>query len=186
MNKNILTISFLLLVFQAISQVTFEKGYIITLKGDTIRGEIKRNPKKDVELYTKIMFKISENEKKTYNATKIKEYNIKEQLFIAKQIDNENVFVRRVAVGAINLYEYEYEDQGPSGDAAINTDYYVQKMGKEEWIKLKENKFRKQLAELMSDNKEIVAELEDKKIALDKILEIIEKYNSWYKENNPN
>ena len=74
----------------------FLKGYIITLKGDTVRGEIKYNPKKELELYTKITFKVSETEKKAYGPDKIKEYNLDGQTFIPREIDGELKFIKRI------------------------------------------------------------------------------------------
>lgn len=180
---NIKTI-FTAILFTSLScsygQVNFEYGYVVTLKGDTIKGSIKINSKKEIELYSKITLKNAANENKNYKPDKIKMYNVRGQFFISKVLDKEPVFMRRAALGNINFYEYQVEEVGPSGEASIRNDYYMEKEGKEVLIKVKENKFRKQLEDLMTDNKEIVAELqgkEGKKVEYDKILEVIERYN---------
>lgn len=173
---------FLFYSLLSFSQITFEEGYVITLKGDTIKGEIKLNHKKEIDLYSKIMFKISETEKKSYNPAKIKEYNIRGESFISKELHGENVFMRRASRGTLVFYEYQFLEPAPTGDEAVAFEYYIQKAGTEELIKIKENKFRKQLAELMSDNQEVVAMLEDKKTVYSEIIDIVKKYNGEHDE----
>lgn len=164
------------------AQISFEEAYIVTLKGDTIKGEIKLNHKKEIELYSKIMFKASDNNKKSYTPARLKEYNIRGETFVSGKMDGTHVFLRRASQGRINFYEYQYEEESPSGDVLVNFDYYLQKAGEEEMVRIKENKFRKQLAELMSDNKEVVAKLEDKKTEYSEIIDIVKQYNGATEE----
>ena len=54
-------------------QITFVKGYIIDLKGDTSKGEIRQNEKKEVDNFSKVYFRVSEQaEGKTYRAERLK------------------------------------------------------------------------------------------------------------------
>ena len=76
MRKNIFLLVLLFFVgYVVFSQETFSPGYIITLNGDTVKGQIK-NPKKELQLFWKINFQVSEYNKKSYTPEKLIEYNI--------------------------------------------------------------------------------------------------------------
>ncbi len=45
-----------LLTYSLTSQIAFVKGYIVNEKGDTVKGEVKINPKKEQDNYSKVFF----------------------------------------------------------------------------------------------------------------------------------
>lgn len=76
-------------------------------------------------------------------------------------MDKELVFLKLVSAGAINLFEWQFEMM--HGEKTIvDMDYYIEKVGssEKEPQKLKGNKFKKTVAELMNDNTELVARVE--------------------------
>ena len=173
--------SFLLVANFASAQVTFTPGYVLLNTGDTIKGEIKNNPKKQFDLFSKVMVKITEEQKKSYKADKVKMYVFGETTFISKQMDGEMVFMRRLSEGAIDLYEFQYEWINSKNETEIRSEYYLEKEGHAELVRIKSGRFRKQVAEIMSDNGEIVKEIEEKKYEVENIAEVVDNYNKWAK-----
>ena len=78
------------------------------------------------------------------------------------------------------LFEMMYETQ-QMNEISQKTEYYLAKKEDTEYSKLKEGKFKKQLGELMKDNPEILANTEDKKFEIEKVVELVNQYNDWAK-----
>ncbi len=158
------------------AQSTLAKGYIINNSGDTLKGLIKYNPKNDKGLFESVSFQANDNEKKAYHANKLKEFSVDGSTFVSRKIDDKQVFIKRLSAGAINLYQYKTEELIMN---SIHTyiDYYMEKPGSAELVKIKESKFKKQISELMSDDKNLIKEVEEKKYDYGKIVELFEQYN---------
>ena len=181
----------ILLVFGGFSaakaELVWKAGYVILANGDTVKGEIKYNTKKELPLFSKVTFR--EGEKvKNYKPEDLKEFSYEETRFLSRTMDKELVFLKLVSSGAINLFEWQFEMQ--HGDKmVVDSDYYIEKADalEKEPEKLKGNKFKKTVAELMNDNAELVAriEAEDKKYEIAEMQSVIEEYNDWYASQNP-
>ncbi|MFL5765878.1 MAG: hypothetical protein ACJ77K_18175 [Bacteroidia bacterium] len=162
--------------FRANAQAKYFPGYVIMLNGDTLKGEIKKNPKKEFDNFAKAAYRKKDGgEIKTFNATKIKEYCVDGITFVSRNVDGEQVFVKRVSKGAVNLYESQIEVL-QMNDIKVKSDYYMEK-GAGEFVKIKSGKFKKQISEVMSDNEEIVKAVEEKKYEYDNIVELFNAYN---------
>jgi hypothetical protein len=177
-----LSLAFALFLLISISkngqaQAKFYKGYVVLLNGDTLNGEIRKNAKKEFDNFTKASFRKSEgNELKTYRADKIKEYLVDGITFVSRNIEGEQVFVKRLSKGAVNLYESQIEVL-QMNDVKVKSDYYMEKAAGE-FVKIKSGKFKKQIVDVMGDNEEIVKGLEEKKYDYDNILEVFNTYNN--------
>lgn len=160
----------------AFGQAKYFKGYVIMLNGDSLKGEVKKNPKREFDNFTKASFRKKEgSETKSYSPAKIKEYNVDGITFVSRNVDGEQVFVKRISKGAVNLYEAQMETM-QMNEIKVKSDYYMEKSGGE-FVKVKSGKFKKQMADAMSDNEEIVKALEEKKYDFDNIVEVVEAYN---------
>lgn len=168
----------------AVAQGTFVKGYIINLKGDTVKGELKHNPKKEIDLYSKVMLKLSEQDKKFYKPDKIKGYNLNGKVFVSRTLEKELVFMKVISTGAITLYEHQIVWLNKLNEEVVESEYYAEKKGDASPVKIKSGKFKKQICEIMSDNKELIKDVEDKKYEYQNIVDIFEQYNTWAKEQN--
>lgn len=165
-------------LFSQSSGVTV-KGYVVTLKDDTLRGDIKINPKKELEVFEKVTITISATEKKTFKPEKIKEYVTDSGRYMSRMIDDQMVFLKVLSYGKINLYEYRYYWEKPNKDVVIKSEYYMEKEGDKKAGKIKQNsKYKKQLAEAMADNAELVKNFEDKEFDASDMIEIFNQYNS--------
>lgn len=181
MKKSVLTLALLFTFSIAFSQITFVKGYMINMTGDTLKGEIKMNPKKEFDNYTKVFFKDPSGVQKNYKPDKIKGYGFENKHFIASKLDGEPTFYKVLSQGHIMLYEVKFETL-QMNEIAVKNEYYFSKKEDAEYTRIKENKFKKQFGEVMKDNPDILANAgEDKKFEIEKVVEIVNQYNDWAK-----
>lgn len=160
----------------SIAQAKYYPGYVILLNGDTLKGEIKKNPKREYDNFVKAQYRKKENvDMKTYNATKIKEYCVDGVSYVSRNVDGEQVFVKRLSKGNVNLYESQTEVL-QMNEIRVKSDYYMEKTNGE-FVKIKSGKFKKQVTDAMADNEEIVKAVEEKKYEYENIVELFEAYN---------
>jgi len=163
--------------FKSFAQVKYYPGYVIMLKGDTLKGEIKKNPKKEFDNFVKAAYRKSEgNEIKTFNPTKITEYCVDGVKYVSRNIEGEQVFIKLISAGVVNLYEAQIEVY-QMNDLKIKSDFFMEKIGEVGPVKIKSGKFRKQVQEVMADNEDIVKGLEDKTYDYENIVEVFNTYN---------
>ena len=126
------------------------------LNNDTIKGEVKMNPKKQYDNYTKVAYRKKEgNEIKTFGPKKIKGYLVDSSLFLSRVVDNEPVFVKRLSVGDSIGYLYELQVQFDQlNEMKVESDYYVEKENME-FIKIKSKKAIKLVEEAKAHRKKI-------------------------------
>jgi hypothetical protein len=161
---------------KAFAQAKYFPGYVVMLNGDTLKGEVKKNPKREFDSFAKAAYRKKEGgEIKTFNPTKIKEYCVEGVTFVSRNVDGEQVFVKRLSKGSVNLYESQIEVL-QMNDIKVKSDYYMEKQSGE-FVKIKSGKFKKQVVEAMSDNEEIVKALEEKKYEYENIVELFNAYN---------
>jgi hypothetical protein len=162
--------------FKATAQIKYCKGYVLLLTGDTLKGEIKKNVKKEFDNFNRAAYRASEGAViKTFKADKCKEYCIEGVTFVSRNIDGEQVFVKRLVQGNVNLYEAQIEVL-QMNELKVKSDYYMEKEAGE-FVKIKSGKFKKQITDAMGDNEEIVKGLEEKKYDYDNIVELFNTYN---------
>lgn len=178
------TITFLIFCCAfATAQITFVKGYLITDKGDTLKGEVKVNPKKEHELYSKVFFKDESGVQKNYKPNKVKGYGINNEHFISISQDEEALFYKRLTIGAIVLYKTSFETVNMN-ETIHDHMWYLFKDGDKKLTEVREGKFRKQLSEWMKDNQEMANSFKDEKEFNEAAaIETITKYNEWKKSN---
>ncbi len=162
---------------KAFAQVKYRKGYVIQLKGDTLKGEIESNSKKEFDNFRKIKFRASAGMPvKSFNASKLKEYRMDSIIFISRKIDDLDVFIKQILTGTHNLYEGRTEETDGK-ETSYLPDYFYTKSDETILIQDKPSKFKKQMIAFMSDNKEIVKALEEEKYNYASVIELFKAYN---------
>lgn len=169
------------------AELVWKSGYVILNSGDTVKGEIKYNTKKELPLFSKVTLKTADNVQKNYKPDQVKEYGYEGVRFLPRTVDKELVFLKLVSAGRINLFEWQYEVY--HGDQTlVEKDFYIEKVGSDakEPEKLKGNKFKKTVSELMADNVELVNRVENdnKKYEIAEMQSVIEEYNEWYAQQH--
>ncbi|MDF2437433.1 MAG: hypothetical protein K0Q95_1809 [Bacteroidota bacterium] len=179
--KRLLPLSLLLLIIFAFNgrstaQVKYFQGYVIMLNGDSLKGEIKKNLKREFDNFAKASFRKKDGaEIKSFGPSKIKEYCVDGTVFVSRNVEGEQVFVKRISKGNLSLYESQVEVM-QMNDIKVKSDYYLEKAGGE-FVKVKSSKFKKQMSDAMADNEEIVKALEEKKYDYENIVEVVNAYN---------
>jgi arginine deiminase len=187
--KKLFTLLLLLvsgLFINARAEYVWKTGYVVLVSGDTVKGEVRYNTKKEIDLFSKVQIKLSETEKKSYNPAKVKSYSYEDVTFVTRKIGGELAFVKVLTAGRINIFEFQYEIQRGS-EINVETEYFIENTTKasDEPQKLKTAKFKKIAAELMADHTELVEriEAEDKKYELSDCINVAEEYNEWAATN---
>ncbi|MBA3662873.1 MAG: hypothetical protein H0W61_01505 [Bacteroidetes bacterium] len=185
-NRHIKFLLFVLLTgsfFNTKSQVSFVKGYLINEKGDSLKGEIKLNPKKEHENHLKVFFKDASGTQKNYKPNKVKGYGYKNNHYVSINQDDEPRFYKRLTNGDILLYKSAFEVVNMNA-SSFDFEYYLFRNGDKKLTEVKQSKFKKQLQEWMSGAAAFASEYqEDKKFNEPSAIEVINKYNDWKKTN---
>jgi hypothetical protein len=159
-----------------VAQASFLKGFVVLPENDTLFGEIKTNPKRPAENFKKAAYRKKEgNEIKSYNPTKLKMYLVGSSLFVSKILNNEVVFMHLISGGKLALYEFK-EEVPVMNDVKIETDYYMQR-GNGELVRIKPNKFKKQVAEMFTEKDEVVLTFPGDDLDMPKIMEWFKLFN---------
>ncbi len=160
------------------SQITFVPGYIVNEKGDTLKGEVKFNPKKEQDNHNKVYFKDAQGLQKNYKPNKIKAYGFDKSHYVAMDIGGEEKYYKAIARGEISLYKMIFEEV-KMNESSFVADYFLIKKGDKKMTDVKPNKFKKQLGEMMSGAAGYVSDYEDSKVLDEaKAAEVINKYNN--------
>ena len=97
MKKSYLAVLLCIYTLLATSQSTMFRGYIVTEKGDTLKGEAKINPKKEIDNYSKVTFKDDSGVQKMYKPLKLKAYGFKDEHYVSMDSEDERKFYRVLA-----------------------------------------------------------------------------------------
>lgn len=165
------------------AQAAFVPGFLVTAKGDTLKGELKINPKKLHENHYKIIFKDSKGSQKNYKPGKAKAYGYADNLYISFDEDEEPGFYKVLTKGSIVLLQSSFEVINKN-ELGYENEYFLYKEGDKKITTVKEGKFKKQLHDWMADAPEIAEEFKDeKKFNVESAVEVINKYNDWKKQH---
>lgn len=160
------------------SQVAFVKGYIINEKGDTLKGEVKINPKKEQDNHNKVFFKDDKGIQKNFKPNKVKAWGYYKNHYIAMDLGGEEKYYKAIARGEISLYKMIFEEVRMN-ESTFLPEYFLIKKGDKKMTDVKQSKFKKQLGEMMSGAAGFVSDYEDGKVLDEaKAAEVINKYNN--------
>ncbi len=173
--------SVFLLLSSVKSQNDFAQGYIIGPKSDSLKGEIKLFTKNEMDYYVKVFFRNKPyGNGKQYLPAKIHGYGLEDRHYVSIKYFDIWVFMQVICKGTIMFYEYK--PPVSMGNEKMESQYFAFKGGENELIQIFPNsKVRKQLKPLISDDKELVKEMEGLEMHYNEIVDFINRYN----ERNP-
>jgi hypothetical protein len=168
-----------LAVFAAKSQNDFAPGYIISgPKNDTIKGEVKLFIKNEMDYYVKAMFrtKPSGGGRQCLPA-KIHGYGVDGRNYAAIKYYDMWVFMQIICKGKIMFYEYK--PPVALGNDKMQSQFFILKGGMDdEMVQVfPDSKVKKQVKPFISDDKELLKEIENTELHYDELVGIINKYN---------
>lgn len=163
------------------SQNDFAKGYIIGPKNDTTQGEVKLFTKNELDHYVKVMFRLkAPGNGKQYLPQKIHGYGFDGKDYMSIKYYDMWVFMQVVCRGKIMFYEYKAPVA--MGNDRMESMYFIIKGGMDEMTQIMtESKVKKQIKPFISDDKELLKEVEKEDLDYNKLVQLIERYN----ERNP-
>ncbi len=158
----------------------FENAYVITLKGDTVKGQIKIPKTKKMELFQKISFKDPANKVRLYTPDKINGYGHNNYYYISAFHNNKSCYFKVLSKGKTSLFQTGFEiiEEGIPNDIV---EFCAMEENSDGQFKvLTANSIKKQLKDLFKSNKPLVQKInEQKEIPFN--AEILENY---FKEFN--
>ncbi len=168
---------FLLIVVAANGQRNFDDGYVITNKNDTLYGQVSdRKSGPFGGIYGDVRFR-GERGKRKYRPKDIKEYKIGKTIFRSEVLDDEIVFLKLKAEGAVTHYVFELQEQGE--EMILDIDYLV-KNDDSHLVRATQGIFglkRKRLALYFNDCPQLVEKIQNKEFKY--VFEVVDFYNTW-------
>ncbi len=168
---------------QLSSQEKVSTGYIITLKGDTLNGEIKFTEKSETELYKKVSFKEANTKSfKQYNPANILAYGYEDKQFETVKVEGQSKFLKVICRGDIMFYQYLH----PADDEVFQAGesrYFMLKIKEDMAVEVfYDHQMKKELKKQLHDDAECVYEIEHaKKLNLEEVTSILNHYNINHK-----
>ena len=204
MKKCALLFFFLVIFINAFSQEGFRSGYIITYKGDTIKGKIKdRKFYNSVLSWQKILFINDKGEKEKLSADEIKGYVKADSLAfhtLTLGIEEKKRFVAIVESGAVILFA-DISKPAPSKvqlspstsglglyvtvrmdgvTQKIEGEYYLQKRGDvNSLMQWRNTDYKKTANYFFKGDTTLLQSIENEKLKYEEIQTIVREYNSW-------
>ncbi|MCA6436052.1 MAG: hypothetical protein IM600_14095 [Bacteroidetes bacterium] len=160
------------------SQISFVKGYLLNEKGDTLKGEIKINPKKEHDNNNKVFFKDEQGIQKNYKPNKVKGYGYNNNHYASMDCDGELKFYKVIAKGEISMFKMFFEEVNMNETNYV-ADYFLMKEGDKKMTDVKPSKLKKQLQEMMSGAASYASEYKgEKDIDEASAAQVINAYNN--------
>jgi hypothetical protein len=159
----------------------FETAYVVTLKGDTLRGQLKMPKLNKHEIYQKISFRDKANKVKMFLPDKIKGYSFGGYFYKSAFFENKPAFFKVLSDGTASLYLICFE-LNENGEKVEIHDFCVktEEKGEEKLTLLEQKGLKKQLKDIFKSNKPLVQKIgEQKEIACN-----AETLESYFKEFN--
>ncbi|MCE3260129.1 MAG: hypothetical protein K0S12_1770 [Bacteroidetes bacterium] len=163
-------------------------GYYLSLKGDTVRGEIQSNPDSELDFYKGFNFKAKGATKVAAISTKkAKGYGFENRHFTLVPYDEQNsVYIEQLATGRLRFYEYKYADS-KAGEATVASAYYIQDtQADDKTAELRELKpistkfYKKELKIYMKDQPITWNDLDKFNFNKDQVVKAIKEFNKYY------
>ena len=158
----------------------FEDAYIVTLKGDTVKGQIKIPKTKKMELFQKISFKDQANKIRLYTPDKINGYGHNGYYFISAFHNNKSCYFKVLSKGKVSLFQTGFEmiDDGVATDIV---EFCAMEENSDGQFKIIDAKgIKKQLKDLFKSNKTLVQKINEQK----EITFNAETLEAYFKEFN--
>lgn len=141
----------------------FEDAYIVTLKGDTVRGQIKMPKGKKAEIYQKISFKDPTNKVRLYTPDKIKGYGYANYYYISAFHNNKSCYFKVLSRGKVSLFQTGFEVMEDGIADEVNEFCVMEEKGDGQFKIVDEKGIKKQLKDLFKSNKALVQKINEQK-----------------------
>jgi hypothetical protein len=161
----------------------FTDGWVLTKKGDTLRGKVCYENTKTGERFEKIKFidaKDATQQKKSYGVEKLTSFGTKGLVFefIVLDVEIPPMIMERVVTGDLNLYRCWFKTQLSTPQ---KMDYvvgmFLKKKDSTELYEVLDKKFQKEMSAYFKGDEDIVKLIKEKNYTVKDIDKIVIAYN---------
>lgn len=195
----LLIFSFSISILSIAQKPNYSPGYIITLKQDTLHGYCKSL--NNIRSSKFVKFINQTGKKKKYVAGQIFAYSREGEYFESKKVVpnytvylNENIFMKRIEKGPVNLFQCTYTSKGlPILDGegrelthgySVNTDYYIERPnGENLWVI--RYAFSVTVGKFIKDYPKLAQLVVNSEYTYENIQQIVQIYNDWWRRGRP-
>ncbi len=181
--KRIFFLIFILCVSKIYAQRKSDH-FVVTTKGDTIYGHLKYQ-NSEGDMHNVIKVKVNDTTKYTFTAKDIVyfEEGINEYYSFVPHNHKEHFFMRVWATGEyLELFEWEVPMSISKKKNLIEYRPFLRKKGDKDFVELDHKIWKKQLAEVVSDYKELANDVLKGLYPMDEMNHIVDRYNEWKEE----
>ncbi len=170
----------------------FSPGYYVSLKGDTVRGEIQTNLEKETDLYISFFYRPKGAPKGSEITTKkAKAYGYDDIHFSTIKIDEQtDVYIKYLELGRLHLLEYKFW-KNEDGSDKLHSIYFIKdsraasddKLGTGELNQLPERNHKKALKPFFHDQPILLEQVDKWYFKIDEIRKAVAEFNKMYTES---
>jgi hypothetical protein len=166
----------------------FAPGYYVSLKGDTVRGEVQTNLDKEDMFYKSFFYRPKGGGKPAEITTKkAKAYGYGDTHFSTLKMDENDVYIRYVERGRLNLFEYKYA-KVENGEETFPSTYFIidtratadDKTGTHELMQIPDRNHKKVLAKYFKDQPILLDQVDKWYFKIDEIRKAVSEFNAMY------
>ena len=172
--KNYCVIHILLfLLFMIVYQCAHAQDYVVTLKGDTIRGEVKQinfGPEKKVQVTRE------GKRKEIYTIVQTKNFVLKGEKYEPVRMEKGYVYMKVIKSGYLALYAYQLENQ-----FSYDGTYFYKRDG--QGMELPNLTFKKSMTRFLEDCPDVVSRIESGLLSRKDVGAIVDEYNACIASN---
>ncbi|MBS1652752.1 MAG: hypothetical protein JSU07_12155 [Bacteroidetes bacterium] len=170
---------------------SFADGYYVSLKGDTVKGQVGISNEDETAIYRTLMFKQGSGKLTAISSKKAKSYGFEGRHFTIIPFDNAEVYIEYLVKGRINFLVYKFNGK-INGEPGIEKIYFVQdtRPGDEKDKELKTLKqisqkfYKKDLKPYLKDQTQIWNDMDKFSFNETAICNSIKEFNKFYETSS--
>lgn len=160
--------------------------FVVTVKGDTIYGHLKYQTSEG-DMHNVIKVKVNDTLKYTFTAKEVVyfEEGLNEYYSFVPHGQTEHFFMRVWATGNyLEVFEWEVPMSISKKKSLIEYRPFLRKKGDKDFVELNHKTWKKQVADIIGDYKELANDVLKGIYPMDEMNHIVDKYNEYRDEEN--
>lgn len=157
------------------------QDYIVTIKGDTLRGKVKyfnnMGVKYSVNTSKYLQLIPKEGKKTTHQVLQTISFRMNDEIYHTIKFEQGYTFMKLLNSGYLSLYAYQQENQ-----TTWDGRYFVKKDGG--MMDVPNIGFKKRLTKFLEDCPTVVGKIESGELSRAKLAQLIEEYNTCVESKN--
>lgn len=166
--KNTICLFISLFISVSLSIDLSAQDFLITAKGDTLRGKIKILGN---QTDARIQFVNAQKERKNFTMFQVKEVFIKNEKFIPVKNGQRYVYMKALREGYLGLYAFQLENQ-----ITYDGRFFLKKDG--QGLEVPNLTFKKTVSRFLSECAEVEAEMENGNLGKSDLIKIVDRFNA--------